>query len=120
MDDLRLLFYRYICDGKDVAKLSKYFFSRYVYWKTYNQKWRDIISFHMRLPEIENDGIVRIMIMNIYFNLQDVVKIPSHLSLLQIALRFVADSTQQQQLWKIKGKRHDYKNARFRSQPANI
>ena len=60
-------------------------------------------------------NIEHIMIMNINSDLQDVVKIPSHLSLLQIALRFVADSTQQQQLWKIKGKRHDYKNARFRS-----
>ena len=100
MDDLRLLFYRYICDGKDVAKLSKYFFSRYVYWKTCNQKLRNIISCHIRLPE---DDIEQIMIMNMYFNLQDVVEIPSHLSLLQIALRFVADSTQQQQLWKIKG-----------------
>ena len=63
--------------------------------------------------ETASDGIVRIMIMNIYFYLQDVVKIPSHLSLLQIVLRFAVDSTQQQQLWKIKGQWHNYKNARF-------
>ena len=55
------------------------------------------------------DDIEQIMIMNIYFNLQDVVKIPSHLSLLQIVLHFVVDSTQQQQLWKIKGQWHNYK-----------
>ena len=59
--------------------------------------------------ETASDGIVRIMIMNIYFNLQDVVKIPSHLSSLQIVLHFVVDSTQQQQLWKIKGQWHNYK-----------
>ena len=63
--------------------------------------------------ETASDGIVRIMIINIYFNLQDVVKIPSHLSLLQIVLRFAVDSTQQQQLWKIKGQWHNYKNARL-------
>ena len=65
--------------------------------------------------ETASDGIVRIMIINIYFNLQDVVKIPSHLSLLQIVLRFAVDSTQQQQLWKIKGQWHNYKNVRLRS-----
>ena len=60
-----------------------------------------------------SDDIEQIMIMNIYFNLQDVVKIPSHLSLLQIVLRFAVDSTQQQQLWKIKGQWHNYKNTRL-------
>ena len=66
-----------------------------------------------------SDGIVRIMIINIYFNLQDVVKIPSHLSLLQIVLRFAVDSTQQQQLWKIKGQWHNYKNARLEVKRGN-
>ena len=56
------------------------------------------------------------MIMNINFYLQDVVEIPSHLSLLQIVPRFVVDSTQQQQPWKIKGRCHNDKNNRLRSQ----
>ena len=65
---------------------------------------RPVIKNYETLSHVILDyDIEQIMIMNIYFNLQDVVKIPSHLSLLQIALHFVVDSTQQQQLWKIKG-----------------